>query len=177
MTWGTEQWGIDPWGSITFAPSPSGEPLERILAADVLAHDLVEVVFNGLMKNDSVLQGIDNWAIIGITGDTLTVEEVFTGSDVGVRRVYLVISPFSIGEQYTVTASTSMRQTNGNNLSSTGNTVTFIGRRTKVDSLVGTRPPLYNLSPKSTVRQILNAIGREDDLIGGSKDEGGDIIR
>ena len=177
MTWGTEQWGLDPWGSITFLASASGQPLERIFSADVIAHDLVEVVFNGVMKNNSVLQDPASWTLIGTTGDILTLEEVLSGDDVGVRRVYLVVSPFNVGEQYTVTASVAMRLTNGTALSGMGNTETFIGRKTKVDSLCSTRPPLYNLSPKSTVRHILNAIGRQDDLIGGSKDEGGDIIR
>lgn len=177
MTWGTERWGLDPWGSIVFAPSASGEPLERIVEADVFAHDLVEVVFNGVMKNNSVIQDVASWSVIGTTGDVLTIEEILTGDDVGVRRVYLVISPFNIGEQYTVTASTDMKLTNGAALSGIGNTATFIGRKTKIDSLCSTRPTLFNLSPKSTMRHILNAIGRQDDLIGGSKDEGGDIIR
>jgi hypothetical protein len=167
MSWGTQPWGISPWGASYVPPPPSGI-VERVYSADVYAHDLIEVVFNAPMRNNSVLRDLDNWSVVGTSGDTLLIEELLSGSEAAVGSVYLVVSPFNIGEQYTVTASTAMRLTNGNYLSILGNTETFVGRRTKVDSLCSTRPPLYNLGPNSMIRHIINAIGREDDLIGGN---------
>ena len=171
MTWGTEQWGIDPWGCIVFGPSASGEPIERVLSTDVYAHDLIEIVFNAPMKNNATLQDVASYVITDTDGAQLEVEQVLTSGDVAVRAVYLVVAPFVTGELYTVTVSTQTRLTNGSFLSALGNQVEFIGRKTKIDSLCSTRPRMYNLTPTSLLRNILNAIGREDDLIGGNRDD------
>lgn len=172
--WGESAWGESFWG---FGEEDALAASSGVTAVNVYASDLLEVTFGADMKNNSVLQNVDSWSVIGTTEHTLLVKEVLSGSEIGVDVVYLVVSLFNLGEQYTVTASVSMVLTTGESLPSPGNTATFIGRRTKIDSLISTRPPLYNLSQNSTIRHIMNAIGHQDDLIGGNKSEGGDIIR
>lgn len=46
-------------------------------------------------------------------------------------------------------------------------TVKFTGKITKLDKALGSTPTLYDTNPKSTIRQILVAIHRENDKIGG----------
>ena len=85
--------------------------------------------------------------------------------------IYLIITDFSVGEDYTVTVSTSINNPSGGNIDSTANTAQFRGRDTKIDSILVSRPSMYDTSVGTTLRSLLDAIGREDDLIGGSRDD------
>ena len=92
--------------------------------------------------------------------------------------MFLTISKFSVGEYYTVAVDdTILKSVEDEFVDAAFNSLMFEGRRTKIDSLIKTRPKLYTIQHRTILRSILNAVGREDDLIGGVKEEGNDIIR
>lgn len=115
-----------------------------------------------------------------------------TGSDAAIRRVLphvssrgsspgnastarktlaveLVVDALSEGVKYTLSVP-SLRASVG--AFASASTADVVGRRTKVDRALSSLPPHYDSRPESLIRCILTAIGKEDDVIGGSERDG-----
>ena len=174
--WGSAPWGSSPHGTGAVPVVVVPEQPE-ITEVNVLAADLLEIVFNESMKNNVNLRAIGSYTIVAFdaTSVPIIIREVRTGSSFSTLRVYLVITPPTLGAVYDISIVGVVRSLDNQSLNV--NTGRFTSRRTKVDSMCSTRPPMYDLSPDAVYRNVLNAIGREDDRIGGSQDEGEEIIR
>lgn len=79
--------------------------------------------------------------------------------------VVLVTDRLSEDASYTLSASSIVAASG--NLLDDAVTIEFPGRITKLDKALGSTPILYDTAPDSTIRQVLTAIHRENDKIGG----------
>lgn len=173
--WGSAPWGTSPWGTGTVEEAVV-DVLANVQSISVLAADLIQINFSQNMKNNSVLQNPSSYVLVPFSdGIAVNIRSVRTGKSVGTDSVLLVITPPTPGDVYDLTIVGDVRSLSNTALDvATGR---FTARRTKIDSLLSTRPIAYDLRPESIFRNILNAIGREDDRIGGSQDEGEEIVR
>lgn len=136
---------------------------------DVWAQDLIEVSFEEPMKNDDLLQAPEAYLIMPVTdGQSVTVTGVQTGSEIAPRKIYLIVTRFTNGKLYRISFQ--------NLYGLTGAVLTptdckFIGRTTKQDSMIRSRPQMLDMTPDATLRKVLQAIGRQDDLLGGSRND------
>ena len=177
MGWGSGDWGVCSWGVCDDEPTTPDPINVGITQVNIFARDLIEVVFGTNVKNTKTITDPSNWTLPPVNvGQGVTVLSVLTSGLNSIDRVYLVVTPFTAGAYYVVTMSGEVRSIKNEQLIGSLNK-TMKGRRTKVDSLCSTRPSMYDLRPKAIYRNILNAIGVEDDKIGGSQNEGEDIIR
>lgn len=137
---------------------------------DPWAQDILQVTFQStFLKNDAALQSAASYSIEPLDGGVpVSVLRVQTGNENNTPHVWLVTTPPEIGKVYKVTFA---------NLFTVDGTVVspgackFIGRSTKEDSIINGRPQMFDMRPQSIYRQLLLAIGREDDLIGGSRND------
>lgn len=135
--------------------------------ADVWAQDMLEVDFATPMKNDIFLQSTQAYSVVPVDGgDPVDVVGVRTGNTVNPTQVFLVVTVPVVGKTYRIEFQ--------NLYSITGTVLTptsceFIGRLTKQDVVIGSRPQMYDMSPGSTLRWLQQSIARQDDLIGGSR--------
>ena len=157
-------------GSCTHA-----DPLNMVV--NVVATDLLELVFQEDLKNDDNLKATSSYTISAASSGarTLTIRDVLTGDDTTTKKVYLVVSPPTRGAYYDVTIGATVLTALGENPEAT--TARFKSRATKVDSIVSTRPGNYAVYPRANLRHLINAIGYADEQIGGDRDEGDDIVR
>lgn len=173
--WGSSPWGRSPWG--TGKTTVVEAAAVNLLDVEVLAADLIQLNFSANIKNNAILQSVASYNITALnnTSVSVSVKEVRAGEDVGTDSVILVITPPTLNAIYTAVVVGEVRSLDNVVLSTASQR--FKTRRTKIDSLCSTRPYMYDLRPNSILRNLLNAIGREDDRIGGSQNEGEEIIR
>lgn len=148
---------------------PNIAGIERI---DVLARDEILIEFNQLLKNDDQARLVSNYSVVPVdSGVPVLIKDVLLQNEFGSAQIVLVVSPFTIGETYEVSINESLNWLSKDTLNSAKKTRRFIGRLTKIDSVVDSRPAFYDTRPTATFRQLINAIHYEDELIGGSKSE------
>lgn len=136
---------------------------------DVWAQDLIAVTFQEPLANDIYLQDINAYKVTPLDGGTpVDVVEVQTGNDASATTVWLVVTAPQIGKTYQITFQNLYAITG---LVITPNPCNFIGRTTKEDAIINSRPQMYDMRPNSNIRKLLQAIGRQDDLIGGSRSD------
>ena len=175
--------------SVTPDPTPG---LPAISKVDVWAKDLIEISFAASIANNSDLSDIRNYKITqNGSSDIVAVVDVIVPDPERyyfANSIHLVVVPFVVGTQYTVTilranlagygtetvgGDSNIRGVDGTRLNGTTNPGAdkgqFLGRNTKIDSYINSRPSYYDVSPESIFRHIANAIFRSDDLIGGSR--------
>lgn len=135
-------------------------------SADVWAKDLIQITFVEPMRVDALLRAVSAYSVVASEGDDPVVLDVFVGQDAAAQTVWLVVDSTISGVQYEVQFQNLYAVTG---LGVTPSACEFIGRETKIDLIVDARPALYDTRPRARYRWLLNAIGREDDLIGGSR--------
>jgi hypothetical protein len=136
-------------------------------AADVWAQDLLTVTFQYSMKNDVFLQSVGAYSVTPLDdGADVNLVAVQTGNTIATRTVYLVVTPPTVGKLYEISFQPLYDIGGG---SYAPDPCKFIGRPTKQDSIIGSRPQMYDMSPEGNLRKVLQAIGRQDDLIGGAR--------
>jgi hypothetical protein len=166
-------WGVVPGADPPEPPPPPTVPEETdatVSSVVVVAHDMVQVFFNIPMLSNSAMALKTNYTVIPQgDGIPVNVDKVLVPKGTVVDYVQLVITDFSIGEEYLVVAE-NLTTPQGNPISEF-NAAPFIGRRTKVDAMMDNMPAIYDLTPTSTLRMLFNAIGMMDDLIGGSRND------
>jgi hypothetical protein len=146
---------------------PAG-PVTSILA-DVWAQDLLAISFSANVRNDEYINFVGNYEVVPLDGgDPVDVIAVQPGNYDYTNEVFIVVTPFNVGKKYRVVVSGAY-YLDGSVLPLSW--AEFVGRLTKEDNIIRSRPSLYDMSPESTMRKILQAIGRSDDLIGGSRSD------
>lgn len=167
-------WTISPGEDPPAPPAAPSLPEEgdaTVQEIVVIAHDIIRVVFNMNMKSDAAMALKTNYIVdeSGGNGIPVVVRGVLVPRGTTVDTIELVVSDFTVGEKYYVIANNLVTPA-GVSISEF-NAAPFIGRRTKVDSMMESMPALYNLNPGSDLRGLFNAIGMADDLIGGSRND------
>lgn len=145
---------------------PLGGGNNVITSADVWARDMFVVTFPEPMRADDLLAAPQAYSIAASAGAAPQVQDVLTGNEPTATSVVLVIDNHEPGTLYTITFQ--------NLYASTGLVLSpvaceLIGRTTKVDSIVNGRPRMYDIRARTRFRSLITAIGRQDDLIGGSR--------
>lgn len=138
-------------------------------AVDVWAQNQLELDFNVNVKNDSILTNTATYTITPL-GDGVPCRVLAVRPDnvINPIKLYLTVSSFTVGVTYLVSM-TSINRINGDAI--TPDPAKFIGRLTKQDSMIQARPGLYDISPDALHRNVLAAIGKQDDLIGGYRND------
>lgn len=137
-------------------------------SADVWGRDLLAIVFAEPMRVDALLRDRGAYSIVDPDGNDPEVRDVFVGHDAATTQIWLETSPLVVGTTYAVQYQ-NLYAVTGLGISPTA--CEFIGRETKIDSIVDARPRMYDVRARARYRWLLNAIGREDDLIGGSRSD------
>lgn len=172
MPWGSGSWGASPWGDGDNPVFGLGD--SKLTGMDVVAVDTLLLNWDRDMKRDANLLDITNYTITAdAAGDPVTLIEMRAGSTGISDALLLIVTAPTVGEQYTVTvdATSAIRSAADEQIDVAFNNVKFIGRRTKVDDTMNSMPQIYDNRPAAIFRNILNAIGREDDIIGGERDD------
>lgn len=171
MSWGLGGWGIIPWGDGQDLGSQVIVSGPRLACADVMAQDLLLLTFNVTMANNTALKAASNYRVIpeDIDLPEPRVISVLSGNLPNPQQIFLVVSPFVLGATYDIVVNPALRSIDNTALDSDGLLAKFVGRKTKIDYIVRSRPQMYDMRPASLMRTLLNAIGREDDIIGGSR--------
>lgn len=174
----TATWTVTaPTATAPAVPAVSGDGISAVEAeakqgASLWAEDLVELVFTRNIKMDAVARDASTYQLElrSSEGRSVEVRRVLLPIDVTVSdRVYLVVSRPTAGAVYRVHVLQSLRTPAGETHTTPASDV--IARPTKIDSIVNSRPRFYSRRPEGVHRSLLNAIGRQDDLIGGSFQE------
>jgi hypothetical protein len=136
---------------------------------DVWAQDLIAITFQEALVNDIFLQSTQAYTVTPLDGGTpVNVVSVQTGKEANATTVWIAVTAPDVGKTYQITFQ--------NLYATTGLVVTpkpcnLVGRMTKQDSIITGRPQMYDMRPDSTIRKLLQAIGREDDRIGGARSD------
>lgn len=168
--WGNSSWGGSPWGAGAAAPVVVVDD-GVVRAADVLYSNAIRVRFEDDMKNDYRLQSVSSY-IIEPDGDgrAVAVKLVEAGNVARTNEVILYVTPVTVGATYTVTVA-GPKTAKGGSMSLTENTAQFIGRITKTDNALESTTRVYDTRPGSIFRSVLIAITKEDDRIGGTRND------
>jgi hypothetical protein len=152
-------------------PNPEPPSVEDVglEGVELLAHDTLRVVFDRLMVNDTALKDPSSYQIVSSTGATLIMKDSLTGTDEATDSIVLVFTPTVPGETYTLSAS-GLTGSDGHVWDPTS-TLEFQARRTKMDSVVSRIEGPYTREHRSVLRLVLQSLAREDDRIGGSRDD------
>ena len=147
-------------GAITLPGSPS------VIELDILTADMISIEFSESMKVNDALKDPASYTVVGVGTPDLVIKEVRVGNSIFANIVYLVVEPISVGFFYDVrVVGAGIRSVD--NQTMTAPTGEFVkARRTKIDSMLSSRPRMYDLRPKSILRNVLSALGAEDDRIG-----------
>lgn len=135
-------------------------------SADVMARDLIQITFVEPMRVDALLRAIGAYSVVASEGPDPVVIDVFVGHAAAAQVIWLEVDTLTPGVEYAIQFQ-NLYAVTGLGVSPTA--CQFIGRETKIDLVVGSRPQMYDTRLRSRYRWILNAFGREDDLIGGSR--------
>jgi len=165
---GTSPWGAGPWGDGAPAPTPAESEVFSLSAVNVWAADLIELVFSAPAKNNAILRNPASYTILPVEGGLpVRIRFVRSGVSHTTLRAFLVVTPPTVGACYDVSGVGDIRSAFGNPLVFPV-TQRIRAHRTKVDSMLTTRPTMYDLRADAVYRNVMNAIGYQDHLIGGN---------
>jgi hypothetical protein len=141
----------------------------------MLSETVIELTFNTPVIVDAALLDTSNFQVefYSAPGSTdVLVHRVMPGDSGGtskfVSTVQLITSKHTTGIRYKLTIN-NISSTLGGTLSAAE--VAGTGARTKVDDILSNIPSHFDKRPESLIRSLLSAIGKQDDLIGGSRKE------
>ena len=140
-----------------------------IASVAVLARDTLLLTFTAGISVDDNLRATSSYTVTPDgTGDAVQVRDVIVEDSVSsVTQIVLVVSKPTIGAQYTVAVA---GLTDAENMA-VADSDQFEDRLTKLDNVLNNMPKLYTREHRSVFRNILQAVTREDDLIGGSRED------
>ena len=168
--WGSAKWGCAKWGSGE-DPSASPTAIALISEVNIIARDLIEVVFKQLMLANAALGDISNYSVTVVDSGAVPVSvSAVLSADKITDRVFLVISPGTIGSRYDVSLGASLQSIQENSALES-DTARIKMRLTKTDSILSKQPTYFDMSPTSLMRILYEAEGIEDDKIGGNQSE------
>ena len=154
-----------------YATSPT--TLTSLSSVEVIAYDLVYLSFSRNILVDTISRSIDTFKVYDkATGNSLVIKSVLINSkETSVSEIQLVVQGLIVGSDYTVYIDPRLSDYLGKHISPVHNFKQFTMRRTKVDSILGNVQALYDKRPESQIRHLLTCLAKEDDLLGGSKDD------
>lgn len=160
--------GGGPHGSGVAAPTPAESELFFLSEVNIWAADLLELVFSAPTKNNVMLRDPASYNMLPFDGGIpVTIRAVRSGLSVTTTRAFLVITPATQGGCYDVSVIGDVRSAYDNALQSPVTQRVKV-HRTKVDSMLSGRPQMYDIRAEALYRNVLNAIGYQDHLIGGN---------
>jgi len=143
----------------------------KLIKVNLWAKDTLELIFSNPIKVDAAASSVASYKVYRtiedgvVNGVAVTVTAVRPGTSVTTAKIYLNITQPSHGAAYAVsivgTLVTADNVTIGTDLAY------FRGHRTKIDIRTSVGSPIYDYRPGAYMREILNALGRSDHLIGG----------
>lgn len=141
-----------------------------VVSSNAWSSDVIELKFSDPMLRDTQLTKTSNYTITPVTiGNSVTVLGVRAGKSTSAPSVFLNITQPTVGATYRISASTNLVGLNGIYLSANISTCIFVARQTKIDDMLNSLPKHYDIGIDSRLRNILMAIGRQDDLLGGTR--------
>lgn len=145
-------------------------PLD-LVDVDVLSRRLIRVELQDeVVINDDYFD-TSNYAVNVVSGSgEIEITKILPFQDGSTVSRYIIIEtqPMTLGTTYSVNI-VDAKQRDGTLLSY--NAAKFDARFTKGDSILRSMPKHYDKRSVSNIAGVLLAIGRQDDLIGGSRDD------
>lgn len=146
--------------------------MAKVTGADIFSVTQIFVNFDSAIKTNDALFNENNYSLVDSNSNIVVIKRVVEVDAESVSMIFLVVEKLTEGLEYIITVnSTDIVSTDGTPLSTTENFTKFIGRQTKTDTILKSRPQFYNISVGSTYYGITGAIGRQDDLIGGDRSD------
>lgn len=156
------------------APDPSF-PITydlTVQSLELLSQDTLLVAFDREMVVSAALRSLDSYTITPDgSGRAVAIKDILVEGADTVSEVVLVFTKPTVGEVYTLALSSSILSADRHGIDPNNNTAKFETRLTKMDSQISHLPVMYSQDHRSTVRILLQALAREDDKIGGSRDD------
>lgn len=144
----------------------------QLTEVEVLAQDTLRITFSESMLNDSILSDTASYTVSPVsTGVTTAVVDVLSGNNDTTTEIVLVVAKPTLDAEYTVTVNGVVLSVADNTMDPSFATKEFEARRTKMDSVLQNLTPVYTRSHRAILRNLFQAIAREDDLIGGNRDD------
>lgn len=141
-------------------------PIVEPLSDDMLIMTFSDEVVVDDVYLDPATYGIE---IIDGAGEAVEVREVQAPQDgLTTYDVILVLDKPTHGTHYRVSTVTDL---NGRDGDPVGGSSDFIARRTKTENMLRALPQHFNTRPDSIIRAFVTAIGIQDDIIGGSRND------
>lgn len=145
-------------------------PLD-LVDVDILSRRLIRVELQDeVVINDDYFD-TSNYAVNVVSGSgEIEITKILPFQDGSTVSRYIIIEtqPMTLGTTYSVNI-VDAKQRDGTLLSY--NAAKFDARFTKGDSILRSMPKHYDKRSVSNIAGVLLAIGRQDDLIGGSRDD------
>ena len=163
------------WVSLIPAPTPVVDIPENVqlAAVEVLAQDTLLVTFNQDMVNNDALKASASYVITPAdAGDPVTIDAVLvSATEQSATAVVLALSTPTVGAEYLLTVSGALVSTAQTMFEPGSNLWQFVCRRTKMDRILNALPAVYTQTQGSSLRAVLHAVFREDDRIGGDRED------
>ncbi len=141
-------------------------------SVEILSLDSILLSFNKAVVNDSTLQSVNSYTIVPVSsGIAVTIRSISTGNSEFVTQVVMYVTPPTRKEEYSVDVVGDIRGVDASELDPSRSPVVFEARSTKMDSVLSRITEPYATEPGSNLRSIFHAITREDDKIGGSRED------
>lgn len=170
MSWGSGPRGRTPWGGSPLAATNASAVVE-LSQLEVLAEDTLLLTFSEQMSNTDDLRDYRAYIISTEDGEPVEVREVLSGGDDFTDTIALVVTRPTLGSTYCIAVPAGLQSAAGNTMDPDLVAKEYVGRNTKMDKSLRIMPKLFNKTHKSNYRVIMQAIMREDDLIGGNKED------
>lgn len=157
------------FGQFVYGDGPDGDvygPYEAI-GADMLGEDVVVLTLNNTVVVNDNFRDVNNYSISIVEGTgAISVRAVIIPKNkLTTNQIILEVDRPTKGTTYEVSIN-NLDTTDG--LGVTGSAA-FIGRRTKLESMLKSLAQHWDKRPNSVIRNFLAAISIEDDRIGGSR--------
>ena len=148
---------------------PAAEPSPTVIleTVEVLSQNTLLLTFSESMLNNDTLNSAESYTITALgSGISVNVKSVLNGSGNFTTEVVIDVTSPMLGEEYEVEVVGDVR-----GAAFTSMNPSFESRMTKLDYVLHRLPRLYTKDQGSTLRTIFQAITREDDKIGGNRDD------
>ena len=135
---------------------------------DVLTRKALRVEFTDEIVTNDNYYDVSNYALELVEGSgPVEIVSVLPVNGTSSLELVLITQPMTLGTTYQLTAN-NLNDRNGSTISFSGQ---FIYSDTKVDSTLRSIPKHFDKRATSIVHSLLAAIGKQDDIIGGSRSD------
>ena len=172
MSWGSGPRGRTPWGGTPLDAAAAAASIVELIQLEVLAEDTLLLTFSEMMVNDDALKNVGSYIVSSCNGGKpVNVLEVLSGTDGYTSIVALVVTRPTLGSTYCVAAAAGLLASSGNTMNPDLLDKMYVGRNTKMDKALRIMPRIFNKTHKSNYRFLMQVFMREDDAIGGNRED------